>query len=53
MNGAEAVGEISGPTASLASEDGVLHKWPEPTHDAEAIIEALQRVAAQTGKTVP
>lgn len=42
----DAIGELFGPTASLASEEGVLHKGPEPHHEAEAQIEALQRVKA-------
>lgn len=40
----EAVGEIFGPVASMESEDATLLRGPEPHHDAEGIIEALQRV---------
>lgn len=42
----DAIGELFGPTASLESEEAVLLRGPEPQHDAEAIIEALQRVHA-------
>ncbi|PBB41762.1 hypothetical protein CK222_21645 [Mesorhizobium sp. WSM3866] len=41
----EAVEEIFGPAANLESEEAVLLRGPEPHHDAEAIIAALQRVA--------
>lgn len=41
----EAIGELFGPVASLDSEEGVLHRGPEPHHEAEAVIEALKRVA--------
>ena len=40
----EAVEELFGPVASLESEDAVLLRGPEPCHDAEAIIAALQRI---------
>lgn len=40
----EAVEELFGPVASLESPDAVLLRGPEPHHDAEAIIGALQRV---------
>jgi len=39
----EAVEEF-GPVASLESPEAVLLRGPEPTHEAEAIIEALQRI---------
>lgn len=42
----EAVYELFGPIASLESETGTLWRGPEPHLRAEAIIEALQRVAA-------
>lgn len=42
----EAVGELFGPAANLESEEGVLLRGPEPRHDAEAIIAALQRLAS-------
>lgn len=38
------IGEIFGPTASIESEDATLLRGPEPKHDGEAILEALQRV---------
>ena len=40
----EAIGELFGPIAALESEEAVLLRGPEPHHDAEAIIAALQRV---------
>ncbi len=40
----DCVQELFGVTASLESEDAVLLRGPEPYHEAEAIIEALQRV---------
>ncbi|TIU88842.1 MAG: hypothetical protein E5W06_00305 [Mesorhizobium sp.] len=42
----EAIGELFGPIANLESEDAVLLRGPEPHHEAEAIIAALQRVSA-------
>ncbi|MBZ9973548.1 hypothetical protein LB517_28360 [Mesorhizobium sp. BR1-1-12] len=42
----EAVGEIFGPVANMESEDARLLRGPEPRHEAEAIIAALQNVAA-------
>lgn len=39
----EAVGELFGPRASMRSDDTI---GPEFHHYAEAVIEALQRVAA-------
>lgn len=42
----EAIGEIFDPVANLESEDAVLLRGPEPHHAAEAIISALQNVAA-------
>lgn len=45
----DAVEELFGPTASLESEDGTIgQRGPEFHHRAEAIIEALQRVADRT-----
>ena len=44
----EAVGELFGPAASIESPDAVLLRGPEPHHDAEAVIAALQRVSALT-----
>ncbi|MER9524037.1 hypothetical protein NKI96_10675 [Mesorhizobium sp. M0292] len=41
----EAVEELFGPAANLESEEAVLLRGPEPHHDAEAIIAALQNVA--------
>ena len=41
----EAVYELFGPIASLESETGMLWRGPERHHRAEAIVEALQRVA--------
>ena len=43
----ECIEELFGSVASLESEDAVLLRGPEPYHDAEAIIAALQRVASQ------
>lgn len=40
----DAIGELFGPLANLESEEAVLLRGPEPHHDAEAIIAALQRV---------
>lgn len=45
----DAIEELFGPVASLESEDAVLLRGPEPHHDAEAIIAALQRVKARQG----
>lgn len=42
----DAIGELFGPIASLESEEAVLLRGPEAAHEAEAIIEALQRVSA-------
>lgn len=44
----EAIGELFGPLASLESEEAVLLRGPSLTDDAEAIIEALQRVRERT-----
>lgn len=41
----EAIGELFGPIASLEGPDAVLLRGPEPQHEAEAVIEALKRVA--------
>jgi len=43
----DAIGELYGPAASLESEEAVLLRGPEPTHEAEAIIAALRRVAGK------
>jgi hypothetical protein len=40
----DATGELFGPVASLESEEATLLRGPEPQHEAEAIIAALQRV---------
>lgn len=39
------IGELFGPVASIESEEATLRRGPEPRHDGEAIIEALQRVS--------
>lgn len=41
----EAVEELFGPIASLESEEATLLRGPELIHEAEAIVEALRRVA--------
>lgn len=46
----EAIGELFGPLANLESEEAVLLRGPEPHHDAEALIAALQNVAAVGGR---
>ncbi|MBO9430571.1 hypothetical protein [Sulfitobacter sp. R18_1] len=38
------IGEMFGATASIESQDATLLRGPEPKHDGEAILEALQRV---------
>lgn len=43
----DAVEELFGPAASLESPDAVLLRGPEPHHEAEAVIAALQRVAGR------
>ncbi len=44
----EAVEELFGPVASLESEEATMQlRGPELRHEAEAIIAALQRVAAR------
>lgn len=40
----DAIEELFGPLASLESEEAVLLRGPTPADDADAIIEALQRV---------
>lgn len=40
----EAIETLFGPVASLEGPDAVLLRGPEPHHDAEAIIAALQNV---------
>lgn len=44
----EAIGELFGPLASLESEEAVLLRGPELTHEAEAIIDALKRLKERT-----
>lgn len=44
----EAIGELFGPLASIESEEAVLLRGPLTTHEAEAIIAALQRVKEGT-----
>lgn len=44
----DAIEELFGVVASLESADAVLLRGPEPHHDAEAVIAALQRVKAAT-----
>ncbi len=43
----EAIETIFGPAANLESEEAELSRGPEPHHTAEAIIAALQNVAAE------
>lgn len=45
----DAIEELFGPAADLESEDAVLLRGPEPKHQAEALIAALQRVAEKRG----
>jgi hypothetical protein len=40
----DAIEELFGPLANLESEEAVLLRGPEPHHDAEAIISALQNI---------
>lgn len=49
----DAIGELFGPVASIESEEAVLLRGPEYHHEAEAIIDALKRVArpAEAGET--
>lgn len=42
----EAIGELFGPVADLESEEATLLRGPEPQHEAEALIAALQRIQA-------
>lgn len=42
----EAIGELFGPASSIESEDATLLRGPEPHHEAEAQIAALQRISA-------
>lgn len=42
----DAIEELFGPAANLESEEAVLLRGPEPHHDAEAIIAALQNIRA-------
>lgn len=44
----DAIEELFGPTASLESEEATLLRGPLYTHEAEAIIDALQRVKERT-----
>ena len=46
----EAIEELFGPVASLESEEAVLLRGPEPQHEAEAIIVALERVRDHVNK---
>jgi len=46
----EAVGEMFGPVANLESEEAVLLRGPEPQHEAEAIIAALQNLRTKLGE---
>ncbi len=41
----DAIGELFGPAASIESEEAVLLRGPEPHHEAEGQIAALQRIA--------
>src|SRR5678815_4162166 len=43
----EAIETIFGPTANLESEEAELLRGPEPHHTAEAVISALQNIAAK------
>jgi hypothetical protein len=43
----EAIEELFGPVADLESEEGTLWRGPELHHRAEALIEALRKVAEQ------
>jgi hypothetical protein len=47
----DAIGELFGPVASIESEEAVLLRGPEMHHEAEAVIAALQRVAASRETT--
>lgn len=44
----EAIGQLFGPIASIESEDASLLRGPEPHHEAEAQIAALQRILSAT-----
>lgn len=44
----EAIGDMFGPVADLCSEEAVLQLYgPEPIHEVEAILAALDRVKAK------
>lgn len=43
----DAIGELFGPMADLESDEAMLLRGPEPHHEAEAYIAALQRVRAR------
>jgi len=43
----DAIGELFGPVASIESEEATLLRGPEPHHEAEAQIAALDRVLSQ------
>lgn len=45
----EAVETLFGPAANLESEEAELLRGPEPHHTAEAVIAALQNIAASIG----
>ncbi|WP_085033953.1 hypothetical protein [Ensifer aridi] len=47
----EAIETIFGPRANLESEEAELLRGPEPHHTAEAIIAALQNIAAADAET--
>ncbi len=49
----EAIGEIFGPIASIESEDATLLRGPEPHHEAEAQIAALQRIRSALTHPAP
>lgn len=46
----EGIETIFGPLADLESEEAVLLRGPEPTHDAEAFIAAFQRILPHARK---
>lgn len=47
-----AVEELFGPYADLASEEAVLANGPEPHHEAQAIIDGLTHVAGTLGNYI-
>lgn len=46
----EAIEELFGSMADMESEEALLLRGPEPHHDAEAIIAALQRVKERSNQ---